>query len=346
MPPENASRQLPSHMVAREFGEVNVRRNGPRLEVSFTILMEPDGEAAEGWQTGVAIDASASMKGWFGKGLRGKLPDAVAAEYRRKGWAREVELDGRHVVSFQQQAYDDAMQRGYLSRTANVVEPVARQFIAYLADNLDEDGGTTVIYWACDEGAGFEVVGDFTADKVRALPFTGPKDHDWGKGTYLLPAMRYFLDRFRDASRGMYLFLTDGRIDDLDAVKRYTKQLCKEVAAGRRNQVKCVLIGIGDKIDEGQMEELDDLDTGTDVDVWDHKIASEMRGVVEIFAEVVDENAIVAPTAKIYDATGKVVKHFRDGLPAKAAFAMPATSPYFELEVGGQRVKQSVVVPR
>src|SRR5262249_3722611 len=154
--------------------------------------------------------------------------------------------------------------------------------------------GATVIYWACDDGSAYEVVGDFTAEQVRALPFTGPRQHEFGDGTRLLPAVRYFVDRFRDAKRGMYLFLTDGRLDDLGAVKSYTAGLCRDIAAGRRNFVKCVLVGVGDEIDEGQMEELDDLDTGTDVDIWDHKIAKEMRAVVEIFAEVVDENQIIA----------------------------------------------------
>jgi hypothetical protein len=38
-----------------------------------------------------------------------------------------------------------------------------------------------------------------------------------------------------------------------------------------------VLIGVGRDVSEYQMRELDDLDTGTDIDLWDHKIASEMR---------------------------------------------------------------------
>jgi hypothetical protein len=90
------------------------------------------------------------------------------------------------------------------------------------------------------------------------------------------------------------------------------------------------------------MEELDDLDTGTDVDVWDHKIAKEMRALVEIFAEVVSENVIVAPTGAVYDDKGARVKFYSDGLPAKLAFEMPATSSSFELEVAGQRIKQKL----
>jgi len=143
----------------------------------------------------------------------------------------------------------------------------------------------------------------------------------------------------------MYLFLTDGKLDDLTAVKGYTRQLCEEIAAKKRNMIKCVLIGVGDQIDERQMEELDDLETGTNVDIWDHKIASEMRDVIEIFAEVVTENTILAPTARILDASGKVVRQFTDGLPARVSFTMPAASTWFELEVGGERVRQPVISP-
>jgi hypothetical protein len=33
-----------------------------------------------------------------------------------------------------------------------MVEPIAREVIPYLAEKIDADGGTSVIYWACGEG--------------------------------------------------------------------------------------------------------------------------------------------------------------------------------------------------
>ena len=63
---------------------------------------------------------------------------------------------------------------------------------------------------------------------------------------------------------------------------------------------------------------------------------------MEIFAEVVDENRVVADSARVSDAAGRVAKKFDDGMPAKVAFEMPADSDWFELEVGGVRVKQLV----
>jgi hypothetical protein len=333
------SRQLPSSMVAPEFGEVNVRASGGAVEVTFTVAMEPQGVDAEGWQTGVALDASASMRKAYGRKLTGTLPPAIQEEYRARGWLADRTEDGQATLKLKKAGHDDAVRRGLLRFSENVVEPRAREFISYLADNLDADGGTTVVYWACDDGRGVEVLGDYTADQCRALPLTGPAA-PFGTATHLLPVLDYFLTRFESAARGMYLFVTDGRLDDLDAVKRATTRLAKRIAAGQRNPVKCVLIGLGDGIDEGQMEELDDLDTGTEVDVWDHKIATEMRALTEIFAEVVDENQIVAPRAALYDSAGRLAREFQDGMPAKVTFRVPAGSEWFELEIEGQRVRQ------
>jgi hypothetical protein len=334
---------IPSRLTAKEFGKVDVRRSGGQLHVRFTILMEPEGREAEGWQTGVALDASASMKGWYGRELQGTVPPWLIQEYERKRWVTTRLEDGRGVRVFQREAYEDAIGRGYLKITENIVEPLAREFIAYLAGGLDAHGGTTVIYWACTDGGSFEPVGDFTEEQCRALDIGGPVEHAFGMGTRLAPAVRYFVDRFTSAARGMYVFLTDGRLDDLTEVKHLTAQLARDIQAGRRNPVKCVLIGVGDETDERQMEQLDYLDTGTGVDIWDHKIAKDMRALIEIFAEVVSENQIVAPGGTVLDAAGSRVWRCADGVTAQVVFSMPAASPSFELEVQGRRIRQSVV---
>lgn len=333
---------IPSSSTAKEFGKVNVRKTATEYEVQVTILMEPQGREAEGWQTGVALDASASMKGWFGRDLKGKIPPGTIKDYESKGWVETRREDGRLVKCFKPAAHQDAITKGFLQRTPNIVEPLARDFISYLADQLDADGGTTVVYWACGDGSAVEVAGDFTGDECRALHMEGPKSVSFGSGTRLTPAVAYFVDRFEDANRGMYVFITDGKLDDLDDVKKLTVELAQNIEAGKRNPVKCVLVGVGDQIDEGQMEQLDDLDTGTDVDIWDHKIAAEMRDLLEIFAEVVSENVIVAPLGVIYDAEGTIVKKLTDGVPARIAFSMPVRSDWFELEVQGRRIRQEV----
>src|SRR5438045_1288586 len=109
------NRQLPSTIVAQEFGEVNVRRVGADNEVTFTVAMEPQGVEAEGWQTGVAIDASASMRKAFGQVHGGTIPPAVLSECRAKGWLNERTEDGRTVSKLKRVAHEDAVKRGYIT---------------------------------------------------------------------------------------------------------------------------------------------------------------------------------------------------------------------------------------
>ncbi len=291
--------------VVDPFGEVNVYpAGGGRVRVVATILMEPHKEGA---QTGIALDGSGSMAKLYG-----------------------VE-DGSRVLS---------PIFGGPKKLHNDITPVAQQLCAYLAKKIDADGGTTCIYWAVGPGGGqIEQVGDLTAEQAEKHVFGPPRD--FGTGTQLLPAVKYFVERFADAPWGFYVFITDGELHDLDAVMDYSKRLAREVAAGRRNPLKFVLIGIGTSVNEAQMTELDDLDAGVDVDLWDHKLAAEMRVLQDIFAEVVDKNARVSDNGRILDPNGRVVKDYSDaGLPAYLEFEMPTGVSYFTLDVNGQRINQ------
>jgi hypothetical protein len=292
--------------VVEPFGEVNVYpAKGGRTRVVATILMEP---RKEGAQTGIALDGSGSMAKLYGVEEGGGILSSIFG-------------GGRH------QAH-------------NEITPVAQQICAYLARKIDADGGTTCIYWAVGAGGSqIQEVGDFRAEEAERHIFGPPQE--FGTGTQLLPAVRYFVDRFKDAPWGFYVFITDGELHDLDAVKDYSTRLAREVQARRRNPLKFVLIGVGPSVNEAQMEDLDDLDTGTEVDLWDHKLASEMRVLQEIFAEVVDKNARVADHGRILDPSGRVVKDYSDtGLPGYLEFEMPVDAQYFTLEVNGNRIHQ------
>jgi hypothetical protein len=291
--------------VVDPFGEVNVHTSGSGgLQVTATILMEP---RKEGTQTGIALDGSASMAKLYGV---------------TEGGGFLANLLG-------------------LSRPGiNEVTPVAQRLCAYLARKIDADGGTSCIYWATGPGGSrIEEVGDFRAEEAERHTFGPPRD--FGTGTQLLPAVRYFVDRFADAPWGFYVFITDGELHDLEAVEEYTVRLAGDIAAGRRRPLKFVLIGVGPNVNEGQMERLDDLESP--VDLWDHKLASELRVIQQIFAEVVDKHARVADNGKVLDAHGRVVKNYSDtGLPALLEFDLPAGSSHFTLEVNGKRIRQGL----
>ena len=291
--------------VVEPFGEVNVYpAAGGKQRVVATILMEP---RREGTQTGIALDGSGSMGKLYG-----------------------VQESGGFLASL----------FGFQKQAPNQVTPVAQKICTYLARKLDADGGTTCIYWATGQSGGsIEVIGDLTGDQAEKHIFGPPRD--FGTGTQLLPAVRYFVDRFADAPWGFYVFITDGELHDLEAVKAYSTRLAKAIAAQQRKPLKFVLIGVGPDVNEGQMEELDDLDTGTEIDLWDHKLAAEMRMVEEIFAEVVDRNARVSDQGKILDPRGQQVKDYSDtGLPAYLEFQIDQSAAYFTLEVNGNRIHQ------
>ncbi|MBK06673.1 MAG: hypothetical protein CL920_23535 [Deltaproteobacteria bacterium] len=329
-----SSFQLESNRTHEAFGEINIERTPTATHVHLTILMEPD---IEGMQTGIALDGSASMREAYGK-VRKAPPQEVFQSLVDRGLMKPVEKDGTTNYIPTQEAIQELKQGGHWGWSENLMQGQAREMTSYLASNLDEDGGTTVIYWACGSGTDIEILGDFTANETSNIALAGPQN--FGGGTHLVPAMRYFIDRFHDANYGLYIFMTDGALDDFEDVKKYTIQLAKEIESGQRKMVKCVLIGVGHEIKREQMEALDDLETGTDVDIWDHKIASEMRGIMDIFAEIVDANMLIAPQGSVHDHNGNIVKQYDNGLPAEIEFSLPADATQFTLTVGDMTVKQ------
>lgn len=330
-PPGKTMHTLDPSLVVEPFGKVNywnLDDGNKRVRVYF--LME---NPIEGAQTGVAIDGSGSMQAWFGKEALRQVRQITPQDERK---LRSMGLRS------QQEVLAAMTTLGIFAITPpgpNIVEEQARSMTEYLS-KFDADGGTTVIYWATSDGRQVEVIGDLTGPECPKASFPGPRN--FGNETHLLPAIKYFVERFADARWGMYVFITDGALNDLDAVKRYCTQLARDIAKGKRNDLKFVIIGVGDDVDEDQMEELDDLETGTDLDLWDHKIAKEMKQLAEIFAEVVSETVIIVPgDGLVKDASGNVVKDYRDkGLPALMWFDLPAGSQWFTLEVGGQVVAQ------
>lgn len=295
------------------FGEVNVfRQPNGSLRIVATVLMEPD---IEGARCGLALDASASMKKMYGANV------PVGSLFARAAGA------------------------------TNVVEPVARTMAAYLA-RFSSTGTVNLIYWACaPDGSRIEEIGEIDGAQAGSIKIAGPRTLPWGRGTKLLPPVRYFVEHaFRAAPWAVCVFVTDGLIEDLEEVKQFCHGFARQIAAGQRSFIKLVLIGVGEEVDERQMEELDDMFDGSDlrdpkgdpIDLWDHKLASEMRQLQEIFAEVVTEDLIVADTGRVLDAAGRTVKDYATGLPALLRFTLPAGSTSFTLTLPNGRVTQDL----
>ncbi len=224
----------------------------------------------------------------------------------------------------------------------NLVAMAAQKMGSYLARKVDDDGNTTLIYWSTGaSGCEVEEIGDLTAYQVEQYPFGGPRH--FGHQVCLLPAVRYFTERFANAPWGMYVFFTQGVIEDLDDVKQYTVQLAELIAAGQRSEFKLVLVGVGKNIDQAHLQQLDNLHTGTVVDLWDYRIASEMKDVIEIFTELGDANTIVARSGRVLDPSGGVLADYtQKGLPALLTFGVSKGVRAFTLELGSQSYTQKI----
>lgn len=266
-----------------------------------------------------------------------RVTATLLMEPRRDGTKTGIGLDGSSSMR---------LLYGMGPLPVNQVTPVAQRICSHLANRIDADGATTFIHWATgDRGDQIEVVGDLRAEAALEHTFGAPRE--FGNDTQLLPAVRYFVERYQDAPWGFYVFITDGSINDMGTLKSYTCQLARDIAAGKRHPVKFVLIGIGDGVDKEQLESLDDLYTGTHLDLWDHKVAREMRVLQQIFAEALDRNARVADHGRILDAAGRVVKDYTGlGLPAFLEFELPIGSEAFVLEMNDRQIRQEIPDPR
>lgn len=304
--------------VVQPFGEVNVYpQNNGNIDIVATILMVPD---IEGARVGLALDGSASMKKMYG-------------------------ISGV-VSSFFANA----------SVTQNVVEPVARVMVRYLA-NFSATGKVDLINWACGAaGELIEDLGNFSGEEIDQFPIKGPKI-PWGTGTKLLPTLTYFINKYKDAPAlgakqpaAICLIITDGIIEDLEDVKEYCFKYALEISDNVKPFIKFLLIGVGKEIDEQQLEELDNMfegsfirdSSGLEIDLWDYQVADDIQILEQIFKEFVSAETIVTHYGRILNQEGVVCEEYTLGVPALMRFKLPAGSTAFTLEFSGGNVVQDI----
>src|SRR3990172_8526848 len=104
--------QLASNLIDKVFSEIDVNDKGAEIEILYSFMTDLFGEKAEGWKTGIAIDASVSMMVSFGRGLKGTVPEDVKKKYIEKGWIQIHKHDGRTVYYYEKEAQDDAIKKG------------------------------------------------------------------------------------------------------------------------------------------------------------------------------------------------------------------------------------------
>jgi hypothetical protein len=242
---------------------------------------------------------------------------------------------------------DEYGPRGVLAKLGgvrNLVEPQMRWMLEYLA-NKDKDGILRVAYWATGDGSVIEVVGDLSGAVAKDYKFPGPQFY--GKGTVLLPVLRDYVSHLREqmekgARRGLAVIITDSQVHDPQDVLAYSTQVAKEIEAGRLPHINFVLVGVGDQVDEEQMEKICHAEYPGVGHLWCHRIADRMEEMAELVAVLVDETMTVAAGGKILDDQGNVLKLYESRLPAVLEFTVPAGCKAFTLEVGGEKYTQPI----
>jgi len=230
-----------------------------------------------------------------------------------------------------------------LKDPANQVEPQVQWMLEYLATK-DRNGMLRVAYWASGaSGRDVEVVGELKGVDVKQYKFPGAKK--LGNHTFLAPALKDYVRYLKEqvpngARRGCAVIVTDGRLHDAEEVEQFSAQVAKEIAAGKLPRLNFVLVGVGDGIDEEQLEKIAHTEYPGVGHLWCHRIAKEITQVAELVAVLVDENMTVAAGGTLYDDKGKVLKTYEGRLPAVLEFEVPEGAESFTLEVNGQRYTQ------
>jgi hypothetical protein len=266
-----------------------------------------------------------------------------------EGLEMAIYMDGSGSMQeeYQQQTLPRTLGQWWRGEPAstlpNQVEPQVQWMLEYLATK-DRNGVLRVAYWACGKsGDDVEVVGELKGVDVKSYSFPGPRV--MGAATYLEPAMRDYMKYLKKqiplgARRGCAVFVTDGVLHDADAVKSYSRELAREIAAGRLPRLNFILVGVGDSVDEEQMEEVCHEEYPGVGHLWCHRIAEEINQVAELVAVLVDETMTVAAGGTIYDDRGNAIKIYEARLPAVLEFDLPEGATSFTLEVGGRRFTQ------
>jgi hypothetical protein len=230
-----------------------------------------------------------------------------------------------------------------MKEASNQVEPQVQWMLEYLATK-DRNGMLRVAYWACGaSGKEIEVIGELKGVDVKQYKFPGAKK--LGNNTSLTPALKDYVNYLKaqvphGAKRGCAVIVTDGRLSDADEAQIFSAEVAKEIAAGRLPRINFVLVGVGDDVDEEQLEEIAHTEYKGVGHLWCHRIAKEINQVAELVAVLVDENMTVAAGGTIYDDKGKVLKSYEGRLPAVLEFDVPEGAKSFTLEVNGQRYTQ------
>ena len=231
----------------------------------------------------------------------------------------------------------------------NYMQAVARKLGSILT-SITRTGKVYATYWAVSpDGSKAEPIGEFDEAAWQSAAITGPRREKWGKGTRLLPALQLCADRIaRDADWTIGVIVTDGLIEDEKDCVGYSFRIGREIATSRRKPIRFVLLGIGEEVDETQLQRFDDMFEGSGVrcDLWSHGLVSSMQDESDIlsvlFGELITEETIIAPRGWVEDSRGQKLRDWSDGMPGRFRFALPPGVTSFVIRTPDRSITQDV----
>lgn len=229
----------------------------------------------------------------------------------------------------------------------NYVEAVARK-LGQLLCAATKSGKVNGVYWAVSQdGSKVEDFGTHDEASWGSLSIAGPQREKWGRGTRILPVIKHIVDTVGKGSDLTFgVIITDGIIEDESDAVNFCLTIGREMEAGKRKPIKLILIGIGEEVDEGQLERFDDMfeGTGIGVDIWSHGLAASMKNEDDIlgvlYGELIDEDTPITTSGRVESAKGKELISWSDGMPGKFRFILPKGEKKFFIRTPNQDIEQ------
>lgn len=251
-----------------------------------------------------------------------------------------------------QQAGNYGRQGGLfqIGKHRNLVEEAMRVAVPYVVQK-DANGRCRVAYWATGSGGReVEVVGEMSAQQATVAAFPGPRHY--GSGTYLVPALRDFVEYVQttrqageDVGAALAVIVTDGQFHDMEQVEEYIQQhLAQWIIRGRFPRTVFTLVGVGSSVDEEQLEELAHKGTPKKYPyrpIFCYALAETLEQLPALVSHLLD-----AQTPAFYGGArilsqNQVVATYEDMVPAVLTFQVPLRARSFCLQVGGQSYTQA-----
>ena len=243
-----------------------------------------------------------------------------------------------------------------VAQPVNYVQQAARRLgrILGITSGANE---VLMFYWALGDGSDTSRIGQFDAAGCENVEISGPRENQWGTGTRLLNALKVCIESdYSTSDRTIAIIITDGVFEDEKACVEYCLGIGYKINDGNHKPVNFYLLGVGNNVDKEQLQRLDDMFIGTDldgkIDLFSHGLFNSLADVDDelvtaaIYAELMTEDIMVGPACRILSGDGgkasEVLCDFSGGLPGKIEFRLPDGARSFTVDSGSVRATQDV----